>query len=221
MEELWADVDRYVSDLFSLSDDVLQATLKASDAEGLPAIQVSAPQGKLLQLLATAMGARSILEVGTLGGYSTICLARGLSDGGRVVSLEANQKHADVARANIENAGLSDVVEVVVGDASQTMQTLIDEGRGPFDMIFIDADKTGYTRYLELSLRLSRVGTLIVADNVVRDGAVLDPASEDLNVQAVRKFNAALANESRASSTVLQMVGAKGYDGMAIAVVVS
>jgi predicted O-methyltransferase YrrM len=220
-QELWTSVDRYICDLFVPPDSGLDGALEASAAGGLPAIQVSPAQGKLLCLLARLMGARNILEIGTLGGYSTIWLARGLVKGGRVVTLEYDTKHADVARSNIARAGLANMVELRLGRAVDTLPQLAAEGRGPFDLIFIDADKQGYPLYLEWSLKLARIGTLIVADNVVRDGKVIDPASEDTNVQGVRRFNELVAADARLSATIIQTVGAKGYDGLAFAQVVS
>ena len=218
-QDQWTAVDRYLSDLFVPPDAALEAALKASAAAGLPPIHISPNQGKLLMLLAQLQGARTILEIGTLGGYSTIWLARGLPAGGRLITLESDPKHADVARANIARAGLANVVELRLGPALITLPQLAAEGRGPFDFIFIDADKTGYADYLAWSLRLARRGSLIIADNVVRDGAVIDPASADPAVQGVRHFNAQLAAEPRLSAIALQTVGSKGHDGFAIALV--
>jgi predicted O-methyltransferase YrrM len=218
-QDQWTAVDRYLTDLLVRPDPALEAALRDSAAAGLPAISVSPNQGKLLHLLARLQGARSILEIGTLGGYSTIWLARALPAGGRLVTLEADAKHAEVARGNIARAGLADVVELRLGPALETLPQLAAEGRGPFDLIFIDADKESYPDYLAWSLRLSRRGSLIVADNVVRKGAVLDPACDDPRVQGARRFNAALAAERRVSATAIQTVGSKGYDGFALAVV--
>jgi len=218
--ERWTAVDDYVADLFVGDDRALSAALARSAESGLPSIQVSAPQGKLLHLLARAQGARNILEIGTLGGYSAIWLARALPPGGRLITLEAVPLHADVAQANVATAGLADRVDILVGKALETLPRLAAEGRS-FDLIFIDADKTGYPDYLAWSLKLSHPGTLIVADNVVRDGEVVDRASQDANVQAVRRFNELLAAEPRVSGTVLQTVGVKGYDGFALALVTS
>ncbi|TMQ68500.1 MAG: O-methyltransferase [Candidatus Eisenbacteria bacterium] len=217
--ERWTAVDRYVSDLLLPSDPALQAALDASAAAGLPAIQVSPPQGKLLFLIAQVQKARTILEIGTLGGYSTIWLARGLAPDGRLITLEIDPRHAAIAQANLARAGLSDVVDVRVGPARDTLRQLAQDGNEPFDLVFIDADKPGYPEYLTLVLRLVRRGSLIVADNVVRDGAVADASSTDPNVQGVRRFNAMLAAEPRVSATVLQTVGSKGYDGFAVALV--
>jgi predicted O-methyltransferase YrrM len=218
-QEQWTAVDRYLTDLFVPLDPVLEATLQASTAAGLPAIHVTANLGKLLYLIARLQGSRTILEIGTLGGYSTIWLARALPQGGRLITLEADPAHAEVARANIARAGLSGVVEVSLGPALETLPRLAAAGRGPFDLIFIDADKPGYPDYLAWALRLSRRGSLIVADNVVRKGAVLDAASDDPVIQGVRRFNELLAAEPRVSATAIQTVGSKGYDGFALALV--
>jgi predicted O-methyltransferase YrrM len=218
-DEKWTVVDRYITDLFGASDAALEAALASSEAAGLPAINVSPPQGKLLMLLAKALGARNILEIGTLGGYSTIWLARALPPDGRLITLEFEPKHAEVARANIARAGFANSVEVRLGAAIETLPKLASEAVGPFDFIFIDADKPSYSEYLDWSLKLSRPGTLIVADNVVRDGAVVDASSTDALVQGIRRFNEKLAAELRVSATALQTVGVKGYDGFAMALV--
>lgn len=220
-QELWSAVDRYINDLLVPSDPALDAALAASAKAGLPAIHVAPNQGKLLQLLARLQGAHTILEIGTLGGYSTIWLARALPPGGRLVTLEANPRHAEVARANIARAGLSSVVELRLGRALETLPKLLVESRGPFDLIFIDADKPGYPDYFAWALKLSRLGSLIVADNVVRKGALADPASEDPMVQGVRRFTELVAAEPRVSATAIQTVGCKGYDGLAIALVIA
>lgn len=218
-EPRWVDVDRYVSELFEPPDDVLTAALAASDAAGLPSIHVTPSQGRLLWILARSIGAQSILEVGTLAGYSAIWLARALPAGGRLVTLEANARHAAVARANITQAGLSDVVDLRVGRAGDTLSALVQEHGGPFDLIFIDADKPSYPDYLRWAVDLARPGSLIIADNIVRDGAVADASSTDASVQGVRRFNEDLAAHPRLSATVVQTVGSKGYDGFAIAIV--
>jgi predicted O-methyltransferase YrrM len=218
-QEQWTAVDRYIADLFVPSDSALEAALADSDAAGLPAINVSPVQGKLLHLLARLQGARNILEIGTLGGYSAIWLARALPAGGRLITLEANPKHADVARANIARAGLAEVVDLRLGRALETLPQLAAENRGPFDLIFIDADKPGYPDYLPWALKLSRPGSLIIADNVVRKGGVADSANADPNIQGVRRFCELLAGEPRVSATILQSVGSKGYDGFAVALV--
>lgn len=227
-DERWTEVDGYFTDLLLGSDPALEAALAASEAAGLPSIQVSAPYGKMLHLLARAVGAKRILEIGTLGGYSAIWLARALPPDGVLTTLELDPKHAEVATANLERAGMaattaarSPRVEVRIGRAADTLRSLIAAGTKPYDMVFIDADKPSYPEYLELSLRLSRVGTLIVADNVVRKGAVIDAASEDENVRAMRRFHEQLAADKRVSATAVQTVGAKGYDGFALAVVVA
>jgi predicted O-methyltransferase YrrM len=219
-QEQWTAVDDYITDLLVPSDPELDAALANSAAAGLPPIQVSPGQGKLLHLLARAQGARSILEMGTLGGYSTIWLARALPANGLLITLEADPRHAEIARANVARAGLAEVVEVHLGRALDTLPQLAAQDRGPFDLVFIDADKPGYPDYLAWALRLSRPGSLIVADNVVRGGAVVDGASRDPGVQGVRRFNELLAAEPRLSATTIQTVGAKGYDGLAIALVV-
>ncbi|HTX67293.1 MAG TPA: O-methyltransferase [Opitutaceae bacterium] len=219
--DTWTAVDRYFADLLLAPDPALEAALAASAAAGLPSIHVTPAQGKLLHLLARGVRARRILEIGTLGGYSTIWLARALPDGGRLVTLEAEPKHAEVARANLARAGVSGVVELRLGRAQEILPRLVAEGGGPFDLIFIDADKAGYAEYFAWALQLSHAGTLIIADNVVRKGAVVDAASPDAAVQGVRRFNAALAQEPRVTATVVQTVGEKGYDGFALAVVLS
>jgi predicted O-methyltransferase YrrM len=218
-QEQWTAVDRYITDHMIPSDAALDAALAASAAAGLPPISVSPTQGKLLQLLAQMQGARRILEVGTLGAYSTIWLARALPAGGRLVSLEVNPLHADVARSNLARAGLSDTVDVRLGKAIDLLPQLAAEGGGPFDLIFIDADKASIPDYFRWALTLSRRGTAIIVDNVIRRGAVIDAASADVNVQGVRRFNELLAGEERVSATALQTVGSKGYDGFALALV--
>src|SRR4051812_2404223 len=215
-EDQWSEVDRYFSDSLLPRDQILDDALEATAAAGLPAIAVSPNQGKLLQILAQIIGARSILEIGTLGGYSTIWMARGLKSGGKVVTLEIDEKHADVARSNFVRAGLKDVIELVVGNALETLPRLAAERRGPFDFIFIDADKQSIPTYFEWALKLSRRGTVIVVDNVVREGAVTDPQSTDASVQGVRRFVEQLAADTRVSGTAIQTVGVKGYDGFAI-----
>ncbi len=215
----WTAVDRYFTELFTVPDPVLDAAIAESMAAGLPDIHVSPNQGKLLQLLARSHGARGILEIGTLGGYSTIWLARALPPGGRLVTLEFDPAHAAVARKNIERAGLGGIVELRLGDARETLPQLAAEGAGPFDFIFLDADKPSYPAYLPWIMRLSRAGTLIIADNVVRDGAVIDSASADPKVQGVREFCRLAAADPRLDLTAIQMVGVKGYDGFAVAMV--
>jgi predicted O-methyltransferase YrrM len=221
LQKKWTEVDDYIASMLIPPDAALDGALKASDEAGLPSINVSANQGKLLMLFARMLNARNILEIGTLGGYSTIWMARGLAEGGRLITLEYEPRHAEVAMANLVRAGLSDRVEIRVGRAGDTLPKLVEEGRGPFDLVFIDADKQGYTEYLEWSMKLSRRGTVIIADNVVRNGAIIDPASSDEMVQGIRRFNRALAAEKRLSATEIQTVGSKGYDGLAIATVIA
>ncbi|MBW4646706.1 MAG: O-methyltransferase [Goleter apudmare HA4340-LM2] len=218
-QQQWTAVDRYITDLLVPPDPVLDGALTASDAAGLPPHNVSPNQGKLLLLLAQIHQARTILEIGTLGGYSTIWLARSLPSDGCIITLEANPKHAEVALANIARAGLADVVKLRLGRALDTLPQLAAEGHGPFDLIFIDADKPSNPDYFLWALKLSRPGTLIIADNVVRQGAVIDATSEDPNVQGIRRFNEMLAAEPRVSATAIQTVGSKGYDGFAMAIV--
>jgi|SRR5579863_4117732 len=213
--EQWTAVDHYITDIFDPSDPVLDAALEASATAGLPSIQVSPAQGKFLHLLARAIGARAILEIGTLGGYSTIWLARALPPGGRLITLEANPHHAGVARANFARAGLTEVVELRLGRALETLP----EVTGPFDFIFIDADKPSNADYLQWALKLSVPGSLIIIDNVIREGAVIDAASTDPDVQGVRRLNDLLAAEPRVSATSIQTVGSKGYDGFTMALV--
>ena len=220
-EELWTAVDRYFGDLLVAADPALDEALADSAAAGLPAINVSPVQGKLLHLLARAIGARNVLEIGTLGGYSTIWLARALPDGGRLISLEADARHAEVARANIARAGLQAVVEVRLGMALDTLPELAAEGREPFDFVFIDADKPNNAAYFDWALKFSRTGSIIVVDNVVRDGDVIDADSDSSTVQGVRRLLERIAAEPRVSATAIQTVGAKGYDGFAIALVTS
>ena len=215
----WAAVDRYFSEQLSLSDAALDAAIAANKAAELPAIDVAANQGKLLQLLAKLAGARRILEIGTLGGYSTIWLARALPSDGRLITLEFNPKHAEIARANIECAGLTQTVEIRVGAALDALPKLHNESSEPFDLIFIDADKPNNSEYVRWALKLSRPGSLIIIDNVVRDGAVIDAGSADKDVRGARQLFELLANEPRLSCTAIQTVGVKGYDGFAFAVV--
>lgn len=220
-QEKWTAVDEYINDLLIPPDTALESALVASAAAGLPAINVAPNQGKLLSLLVQIQGARNILEIGTLGGYSTIWLARELPADGHLVTLEADPTCAATASANIVNAGLANIVELRLGPALETLPRLAAEGLGPFDLIFIDADKANYPGYLQWALKLSGPGTLIIGDNVVRNGAVIDPDSPDENVQGVRRFNEMLASEPRVSATAIQTVGLKGYDGFVIARVIS
>jgi predicted O-methyltransferase YrrM len=220
-EKTWSAVDRYIAEQLIPHDGALQAALEASAAAGLPDIQVSACQGKLLQMLVRIHGARRILELGTLGGYSTIWLAGGLPPGGRLITLEYEAKHAAVARTNLACAGFAESVEVRVGPALAILPQLAEEKQEPFDLIFIDADKENYPEYFAWALRLSRRGTVIIADNVVRNGAVTDPECDDPRVQAVRLFYELVAAEPRVTATAIQTVGTKGYDGFAIAIVIA
>ena len=217
MEPTWEAVDRFLTDLLVPPDEALTAALEANAAAGLPPIDVSPTQGKLLMLLAQIQQARTILEIGTLGGYSTIWLARALPAGGRLISLEADPRHAQVARANVARAGLADLVEVRVGHALNVLPRITAEGRGPFDLFFIDADKPNNPDYFAWALRLSRPGSLIIADNVVREGAVAEPAEGNASVRGIRRFLELMAAEPRVSATAIQTVGSKGYDGFAIA----
>lgn len=206
-----------MTDLLVPSDEALDAALDASAAAGLPTIQVSASQGKLLHLLARMQGARAILEIGTLGGYSTIWLARALSDGGRLITLEAEPRHAEVARTNIARAGLAGVVDVRLGPALESLPGVAADG--PFDLFFIDADKPNNPEYFSWALRLSRPGSVIVVDNVVRGGAVADETNDDPRIRGTRRLFDVMAAEPRVTATTVQTVGAKGYDGFTIALV--
>jgi predicted O-methyltransferase YrrM len=218
-QQQWTDVDGYTADLLVREDDALRAAAEQSAAEGLPAIAVSPSQGKLLHLLVRMQGASSILELGTLGGYSTIWLARALAPGGRLVTLEVEPRYAAVAAANIARAGVADRVEQRVGPAADSLRELLGEGAGPFDFIFIDADKRGTPEYFELALDLAREGTVIVTDNVVRGGALIDPTNEDPGVEGMRRFHELLAAAPGATGTTIQTVGSKGYDGFTLALV--
>jgi predicted O-methyltransferase YrrM len=214
--EKWTELDTFFSDALLTSDPVLESALEASRAAGLPAISVSPNQGKLLEILARTLDARSILEVGTLGAYSTIFLARGMRAGGRLITLESDPAHATVALANIARAGLESSVELRLGSASDTLPQISAEDRGPFDLIFIDADKKNIASYFEWALKLSRPGSIIVVDNVVRDGRVIDSKSDDPDIQGVRRFLEMVGRDATVSGTAIQTVGIKGYDGFAI-----
>lgn len=218
-QELWSSVDRYLSDVLVGADHILEAALQASTDAGLPAINVSPTQGKLLNLLARSINARRILEIGTLGGYSTIWLGRALPPDGRLITLEMDPKHAAVARANLARAGLAQAAEVRVGKALDTLPKIADEALGPFDLVFIDADKSNIPEYFRWALRLSRSGSMIIVDNVIRDGEVIDANSKDPSVRGVRQLNELLAKETRVSATSIQTVGVKGYDGLTFALV--
>ncbi|GAC1656780.1 MAG: O-methyltransferase [Candidatus Dormibacteraceae bacterium] len=220
-QETWNAVDAYFTEQLVGPDPALDAALRDSAAAGLPAINVAPNQGKLLHLLARMAGATKILEVGTLGGYSTIWLARALPSGGRLISLEAVPRHAEVARANIARAGLADAVEVRVGAALESLPQLAEEGAGPFGLTFIDADKPNTPEYFQWALRLSRPGSVIIIDNVVRDGTVINGASDDPTTRGIRRLNEVIAAEPRVTATAIQTVGIKGYDGLTIALVLS
>ncbi|MCI0465651.1 MAG: O-methyltransferase [Beijerinckiaceae bacterium] len=216
---LWTAVDKYIADLLVPSDAALDEAVKASAAAGLPPIAVTPAQGKLLHLLALLQNAKRILEIGTLGGYSAIWLARALTSGGRLVTLEADPNHAKVARANISRAGLEAIVDLRLGNALETLPQIEAERGGAFDLTFIDADKENIPEYFNFARRLSRPGSLIIVDNVVRDGRVIDAQSPDPDIQGIRKFNQLLAHEPGVCATAIQTVGAKGYDGFAIVLV--
>jgi len=218
-QEQWAAVDRYFTEQLRLSDPVLEAALQANSAAKLPAIDVTPTQGCFLHLLAKMISARLILEIGTLGGYSTIWLARALPPEGRLLSLEFSPVHAEIAQANIQRAGLSARVEIRVGAALDSLPKIAQQGLAPFDFIFIDADKPNNPHYLEWAVKLSRPGTLIVVDNVVRDGAIADASSSDPSIIGTRQMFEWMSRDPRLSATALQTVGAKGYDGFAIAIV--
>ena len=220
-EKQWSDVDQYLVTLLAPTDPALVEALASSDRAGLPQINVAPNQGKLLMLLSRMSGATRVLEIGTLGGYSTIWLARSLASNGTVISLELEPHHADVARGNLKRAEVESLVEIRVGPATQSLRQMIHDGIEPFDFIFIDADKEGYPEYLELSLLLSRIGTVIVADNVIRDGEVANNESTDPRVLGVRTFLERAANEVRLDGTAVQTVGSKGYDGFALFLVTS
>ncbi len=216
----WGEVDDYIVDQLLGDDDALDRALAANAAGGLPSIDVSAPQGKMLHLIARIAGARRICEVGTLGGYSTIWLARALPPGGTLVSLELDAHHADVARANVARAGLADRVDIRVGGAATSLAAMRDAGEGPFDLFFIDADKQSNVGYVAMALEMAHPGTVIIVDNVVRDGAVIEADNTDPAIDGTRKLYAAVAAEPRLSATVVQTVGSKGWDGFLLARVV-
>ena len=218
--KLWAAVDHYIEQRLVPSDPVLEAAREANAAAGLPAIDVSPVQGKLLHVLALTKGARRILEIGTLGGYSTIWMARALPAGGRLITLEAEPKHAKVAGANLERAGMSQKVEIRVGPAADSLALLVKKRAAPFDLIFIDADKENIPAYIGWALKLAKRGTLLVIDNVVREGAILNADSKDPDIQGVRAMFELLAAEPRLSAAAIQTVGMKTWDGLALAVVV-
>ena len=218
-QALWTDVDNYLVENLIPADPALDKALKSNQAAGLPTIDVAPNQGKLLHLLARIQGARRILEIGTLGGYSTIWLARSLPSDGKLITLEVEAKHAEVARANIERPGLSSLVQLRLGPALESLLQLQKEGAKPFDLIFIDADKQNIPAYLEWSLRLSRPGTVIITDNVIRDGAIINAEDPDPRVQGVRRLFEMMSADPRLDATALQTVGTKGYDGFTLAIV--
>lgn len=217
--ETFSAVDAFIVETVAPEDEAVQGALEAARAAGLPQIQVSPPQGRLLEMLIRLQGSREVLEFGTLGGYSTIWMARALSPGGRVVTLEVDPAYARVAQESFERAGLAEAIDVRVGPGLETLALLEEEGAGPFDFVFIDADKVNSPNYLAWSLDRSRPGTLIVADNVVRDGTLADATSPDPSVRAQRRLHEMLAGDPRVSATTIQTVGSKGYDGFTIALV--
>ena len=216
-QDLFVVLDRYIDDLFAPEDAALREAVAEARAGGLPQIQVSAGQGKLLYLLAKLVGARRILEIGTLGGYSTIWLARALPDDGFLMTLELEPAHAKVAAKNLARAGLLEKVELIVGSALESLPRLADRGEGPFDLVFLDADKVNYANYFRSIMRMERSGSLILGDNVIRAGTVLDPHEDDPSAGAARDFNAMIAADERLEAIVIQQVGVKGHDGLAIA----
>jgi predicted O-methyltransferase YrrM len=219
-QELWTAVDQYINNIAIGRDAALEAASEAAVAAQLPPISVTPAHGKLLHLMARAQSARRILEVGTLAGYSTIWLARALPAGGRVVTLEANPMHADIARANLSRAGVADRVDIRLGKALETLPQLVVENQDPFDFAFIDADRTNLAEYFDWAVKLAHAGSVIIVDNVVRKGGVIDASSEDANIKGVRRFAERLSADSRVTATMVQTVGAKGYDGFAMALVV-
>jgi predicted O-methyltransferase YrrM len=220
-QDVWEAVEHYFDKVLVAQDSALEDALATAAAEKLPAIQVSSVQGKLLHLLARILGARKILEIGTLGGYSTIWMARALPEGGRLITLESDPKHADVARKNFARAGVDSRVELRLGKALDTLPKIAAEGLGPFDLFFIDANKSNMPEYFEWSLKLARKGSVIIVDNVVRGGAVLEADSKNADIQGVRRFLEMVGKEKRVSGTALQTVSTKNYDGFAMVLVTS
>ncbi|MDA8311770.1 MAG: O-methyltransferase [Actinomycetota bacterium] len=218
-DTIWQDVDRFFTGTLLPQDPVFEETLRAADDAGLPQIGVSPPQGMLLHVLVRAIGARRVLEIGTLAGYSTIWMARAVPAGGSVVTLELDSHHAEVARRNFSRAGVDGVVELRLGPALESLARIEEEGRGPFDLVFVDADKRTYPEYLRWALRLARPGTLVVVDNVVRDGKILEAGSQDPTTDGVRRALELMGEEPRLVGTAIQTVGSKGYDGFAVALV--
>jgi predicted O-methyltransferase YrrM len=221
MEKIWADVDRTLGDLLAPHDAALDRALDANHEGGLPPIDVPPLLGKFLEVMMRTVSARRVLEIGTLGGYSTIWMARALPPGGRLITLELEERNAQIARANLEAAGVFAPVEIRVGRALETMQALYEGGADPFDLIFIDADKESMPEYLEWSLKLARPGTVIVGDNVVRDGKVIDRDTTDPHVRGVQRFLDMMAHDPRLSATAIPTVGARGFDGFSVAVVLA
>jgi len=220
-QDVWEAVDKFLDKMMIPHDSALEDALAAAAAAKLPAIQVSSVQGKFLHLLARILGARNILEIGTLGGYSTLWMARALPEGGRIITLEADPKHADVAKKNFARAGVESKVELRLGKALDTLPQIAADGRGPFDLFFIDANKSNMPEYFEWSLKLARKGSVIIADNVVREGAILDEKSKDADIQGIRRFLEMVGKEKRVSGTALQTVSTKNYDGFALVLVTS
>lgn len=218
-QELFASVDNYIDILVAQEDEALKAVIKSLDSENMPQHSISPNQGKFLQVMAQLCNAKNILEIGSLGGYSTIWLARALHQDGKVITIEIDPKHAKITQQNIDNAGLTDKVEVVIGKALDILPQLIAENKYSFDMVFMDADKPPYTEYFNLALCLSHKGTLIIADNVIREGKVLNQNSEDEKVKGVQRFNQMLSKNQQVSATIMQTIGSKEHDGMALAVV--
>ena len=218
-QDIWTAVDEYFEQKLIGGDDALRQALANSERAGLPSIAVAPNQGKFLQMLVRIQGAKSILEIGTLGAYSTIWLARGLQEDGRMVTMEADEKHADVARSNIANAGLADRVELIQGPALDNLPALIGDERAPFDLVFVDADKQNNPAYVNWSLKLTRPGSIIIVDNVVRSGTIADEASDDPDVQGARALFDLIEQEPTLDATALQTVGVKGYDGLVVALV--
>jgi predicted O-methyltransferase YrrM len=218
-QDVWTAVDQYINETLIPSDAALEGALRASSEGGLPSIQVSPAQGKFLHLLARTLNAKNILEIGTLGGYSSIWMARALAPGGKLITLEFSAKHADIARGNFARAGVAGSIELRQGAALETLPQVSADGRGPFDLIFIDANKSTMAEYFDWALKLSRRGTVIIADNVIRDGNVINAKSKDEDIQGVRRFNERVAAEPRVSATEIQTVGSKGYDGFAYVLV--
>ena len=217
--EIFSQVDNYISNLLAPEDKALTDTIKSLDTEGLPQYSISPTQGKFLQVMMIVCNAKKVLELGTLGGYSTIWLARALPNNGKLITIEVDKHHGDVAQKNINNAGLSQKVDLRIGKALDILPQIISENEGPFDMIFIDADKPPYTEYFDYALQLSRPGTLIICDNVIREGKVLDNNTADEKVKGVQRLNKMLSQNAKVTATILQTVGVKEHDGMAIAVV--